>query len=74
MIYKTRNRTKFKDIAYALHLYFNGLSLRNTTTALSRFVHRSHIQQYETGFKTINQRDCFTGKQMLMNSLLMKHK
>jgi len=53
MIYKTRNRTKFKDIAYALHLYFNGLSLRNTTTALSRFIHRSHtairdwIQKYK---------------------------
>ena len=53
MIYKTRNRTKFKDIAYALHLYFNGLSLRNTTTALSRFIHRSHtairdwIQNYK---------------------------
>lgn len=42
MIYKTRNRTKVKDIEYALHLYFNGLSLRNTATALSRFVHRSH--------------------------------
>ncbi len=53
MIYKTRNRTKFKDIAYALHLYFNGLSLRNTSKALPRFVHRSHtsirdwIQKYK---------------------------
>ena len=74
MIYKTRNRTSLKNIIYALHLHFNGLSLRNTATALPRFVHRSLIQQYETGFKSINQRDCFTGKQILMNLLLMKHK
>jgi putative transposase len=42
MIYQKRNRTKQKDIAYALHLYFDGLSLRNTSKALSRFVKRSH--------------------------------
>jgi transposase-like protein len=30
-----------EDIMYALHLYFNGLSLRNTQ-ALSRFIKRSH--------------------------------
>ena len=54
MINKTRNRTKLNDIAYALHPYFNGLSLRNTAKALSRFVHRSHtairecwIQKYK---------------------------
>jgi putative transposase len=53
MICHKRNRTKLKDIAYALHLYFDGLSLRNTSKALSRFVHRSHtairdwIQKYE---------------------------
>ena len=52
MIFQKRNRTKHKDIAYALHLYFDGLSLRNTSKALSRFVHRSHtairdwIQKY----------------------------
>jgi hypothetical protein len=43
MKYQIRNRTKLEDISYGLHLYFNGLSLRNTTKALSRFVHRSHI-------------------------------
>jgi hypothetical protein len=43
MICQKRNRTKQKDIAYALHLYFDGLSsLRNTSKALSRFVKRSH--------------------------------
>jgi hypothetical protein len=53
MIYQKRNRTKYNDIAYALHLYFNGLSLRNTAKALSRFVCRSHtvirdrIQKYK---------------------------
>ena len=42
MICQKRNRTEQKDIAYALHLYFNGLSLRNTSKALSRFIKRSH--------------------------------
>ena len=42
MKYQKRNRTKLEDIAYALHLYFDGLSLRNTSKALSRFVKRSH--------------------------------
>ena len=53
MIFQTRNRTEQKDIAYALHLYFDGLSLRNTSKALPRFVKRSHtairewIQRYK---------------------------
>ena len=53
MINQKRNRTKIKDIVYALHLYFKGLSLRNTSKALSRFVKRSHtaiidrIQRYK---------------------------
>ena len=53
MIYQKRNRTKQKDIVYALHLYFDGLSLRNTSKALARFVKRSHsairdwIQKYK---------------------------
>jgi hypothetical protein len=37
-----RSRTKLKDIVYAKHPYFNGLSLRNTSKALSRFVKKSH--------------------------------
>jgi putative transposase len=55
MIYQTRrNRTKPEDIVYAVHhLYFLGLSLRNTSKTLSRFVKRSHtvvrdwIQKYK---------------------------
>ncbi len=48
-----RNRTKLEDIVYTIHLYFLGLSLRNTSKALSRFVKRSHtairdwIQRYQ---------------------------
>src|SRR6478735_9673362 len=47
MIFQTRNRTEQKDIAYALYLYFDGLSLRNTSKALSRFVKRSHSTKRE---------------------------
>ena len=48
-----KERTKPEDIVYSLHLYFSGLSLRNTSKALSRFVKRSHsairdwIQRYK---------------------------
>jgi putative transposase len=53
MFYQTRNRTSTEDILYAIHLYFLGLSLRNTSKAISRFVKRSHtairdwIQRYQ---------------------------
>jgi len=53
MIYQIRNRTETEDIVYALHLYFDGLSLRKTSRALSRFIKRSHtairdwIQKYK---------------------------
>jgi putative transposase len=43
MICRKRNRIEQKDITYALHLYFNCLSLRNTSKALSRFIKRSHF-------------------------------
>ena len=52
MVYQVRKRTEPEDILYALHLYFNGLSLRNTSKAISKFVTRSHtairdwIQKY----------------------------
>ena len=36
MIFQLRKRTDFEDIVYSLHLYFSGLSLRNTPKALSR--------------------------------------
>ena len=53
MISQVRKRTEPEDIVYSLHLYFNGLSLRNTSKAISRFVKRSHtairdwIQKYK---------------------------
>jgi putative transposase len=53
MIHQIRKRTALEDIVYSLHLYFSGLSLRNTSKALSRFVQRSHtairdwIQKYK---------------------------
>ena len=53
MICQIRKRTELEDIVYSLHLYFNGLSLRNTSKAISRFVKRSHsairdwIQKYK---------------------------
>jgi putative transposase len=42
MIIQTRNRTRIEDIIYAIDLYFDGLSLRKVSKALSRFVKRSH--------------------------------
>ena len=53
MIYQIRKRTEPEDIAYSLYLYFLGLSLRNTSKAVSRFVKRSYtairdwIQRYK---------------------------
>jgi putative transposase len=38
-----RQRTKPKDIAYGLYLYFLGLSYRNTAKALYRIIERSHV-------------------------------
>ena len=46
-----RKRTEPEDIAYSLYLYFLGLSLRNTSKAVSRVILPS-----ETGFKGTNQR------------------
>ncbi len=52
MLYQLKKRTRLEDIIYSLHLYFSGLSLRDTYKALSKFVHRSHtaisdwIQKY----------------------------
>jgi len=53
MFCQTRNRTRLEDIVYAIHLYFDGLSLRKTSKALSQFVKKSHtairdwIQKYQ---------------------------
>jgi putative transposase len=43
MYYQKRHRTNLEDIIYAVNLYFDGLSLRKTSKALSQFVKRSHI-------------------------------
>ncbi len=53
MIHQIRKRTEPEDIVYSLHLYFSGLSLKNTSKVISRFVQRSHtairdwIQKYK---------------------------
>ena len=53
MICQIRKRTEPEDIAYSLYLYFLGLSLRNTSKAVSTFIKRSHtairdwIQKYK---------------------------
>jgi putative transposase len=53
MFYQKRHRTHLEDIIYAVNLYFDGLSLRKTSKALSQFVKRSHtairdwIQKYQ---------------------------
>jgi transposase-like protein len=73
VIYQLRKRTKLEDIVYSLHLYFSGLSLRNTAKAISKFIKRSHtairdwIQRYKP-------EDCFTIKQRFLYSSLMKLK
>ena len=55
MIHQTRSRTRPDDMICAMHLYLLGLSLRNTSKALSglHIVERSHtairdwIQKYK---------------------------
>lgn len=53
MIQQVKKRTSIENIVYSLHLYFSGLSLRNTSKAISRFIKRSHtairdwIQKYK---------------------------
>ena len=42
-----RQRTKPKDVAYSLYLYFLGLSCRSTAKALKRFVKRSHVSVWK---------------------------
>jgi hypothetical protein len=38
--FSIKKKNKPEDVMYSLHLYFSGLSLRNTSKALSRFVQR----------------------------------
>jgi hypothetical protein len=67
MLYQKRSRTKLKDIVYAMHPYFNGLSLRNTSKTLSRFVKKSHaairdcwILKYKPKKLSYYKKDCQT--------------
>jgi putative transposase len=39
----TRNRTPSKYVYYGLHLYFSGLSLRETSERLSQIYKRNHV-------------------------------
>ena len=66
MISQLRKRTKPEDIVYSLHLYFSGLSLRNTSKAIFKFVHRSH-SAIRDWIQNINPKDCFIKKQRLLN-------
>jgi len=65
MLCQIRKRTEPEDIAYSLYLYFLGLSLRNTSKAVSRFVKRSHtairdwIQKYKPEMLS-SRRICIT--------------
>jgi putative transposase len=68
-------RTKPKDIAYGLYLYFLGLSYRSTAKALSRFVHRSRvsiwklIQKYRPKRVSIKRRKI---KEFIVDETLIK--
>ena len=53
MINKLEKEQNLKDIVYSLHLYFNSLSLRYTSKAISRFVKRVTLQ-LEIGYKRTN--------------------
>ncbi len=57
-----RNTTPSQHIAYALQLYFSGLSLRKTSQQISLFIKRDHISIWN-GFKIIDQRKYFKGKE-----------
>jgi hypothetical protein len=53
-----RQRTKPKDIAYGLYLYFLGLSYRNTTAkALYRIIERSHVSIWEMDSEILTTKD-----------------
>ena len=52
-----RNRTSSKYVGYGLYLFFLGLSYRNTSKALSRFVRRSHMYPYGNGFKSTDLKE-----------------
>jgi putative transposase len=64
-----RQRTKPKDVAYSLYLYFLGLSYRNTAKALSRFVHRSHVSIWKWIQKN-NPKKIFSSKRKIQEFVI----
>ena len=58
-----RNTTPSQHIAYALQLYFSGLSLRKTSQQLLSLFIKRDLFQYENRFKIIHQRIYFKGKE-----------
>lgn len=52
-----RNTTPSQHIAYALQLYFSGLSLRKTSQQLLSLFIKRDLFQYGNRFKIIHQRN-----------------
>ena len=73
MIHQIRKRTEPKDIVYSLHLYFSGLSLRNASKAISRFVQRSH-SAIRDWIQSTNLKDYFIEEPKSQNLSSMKLK
>ena len=73
IVHSQRNRTKPKDIAYGLYLYFLGLSYRNAAKALNRFVERMMFP-FGNGFNTINHREYHIIEANFLTLSLMKRK
>jgi hypothetical protein len=67
LTYAKRNRTSVKDIGYALYLYFLGLSYRNTSKALSRFIRRRVMSLSGNGFNTTNQKEYLSKEEKYQN-------
>ena len=74
MIGQIRKRTEPEDIAYSLYLYSFGLSLRNTSKAICRFVKRSHTAIRDWIQKYTPKILCSKTIYILLNLSLMKPK
>ncbi len=64
-----RQRTKPKDIAFSLYLYFLGLSYRSTAKALQRFIHRSHVSIWNW-IQKYNPKKIFTKKRKIQEFII----
>jgi len=69
MLLFKRNRTPTKNIYYALHPYFSGLSLRKVSQQhLSPFIKRNQtIYPFGIGFSITSQKSYSIGKEEFMN-------